>query len=65
MLAARALGYGTVFCANSIYEEVTKEVLNIPDEYKRICITPIGVPEEWPKMPKKKSLEEVVLHEKL
>ena len=64
MIAARALGYGTVFCANSVPEEVTKQVLNIPDDYKRLCITPIGVPAEWPKTPKKKSLEEVVLHEK-
>ncbi|UCC39733.1 MAG: nitroreductase family protein [Candidatus Aminicenantes bacterium] len=64
MLAARALGYGTVFCANSIREEVTKEVLNIPDDYKRICITPIGVPVEWPKTPEKKSLEDVVLYER-
>ncbi len=64
MLAARALGYGTVYCANSIPEEVTKQVLNIPDEYKRLCITPIGVPAEWPKTPRKKGLEEVVLHEK-
>lgn len=64
MLAARALGYGTVFCVNSIPEEVTKEILNIPEDYKRICITPIGVPVEWPKTPKKKSLEEIVLYEK-
>lgn len=64
MLAARALGYGTVYCANSIREDITKQVLNIPDDYKRLCITPIGVPVEWPKSPKKKSLEEVVLHGK-
>jgi nitroreductase len=63
-LAARALGYGTVFCANSIPEDVTKKVLNIPDEYQRICITPIGVPDEWPKMKTKKSLDEVIINEK-
>ena len=64
MLAARSLGYGTVFCVNSIPEEVTKKILSIPDDYKRICITPVGIPVEWPKTPKKKILEEIVVFEK-
>ncbi|MBN2347378.1 MAG: nitroreductase family protein [Bacteroidales bacterium] len=61
-LAARALGYGTVFCANSIPEEVTRQALNIPENYKRLCITPVGVPSEWPACPEKKSLQEVVYY---
>jgi nitroreductase len=61
MLAARALGYGTVYCANSIPEAVTKEILNIPDHYKRVCITPVGIPAEWPKIPSKKDLKEVIV----
>jgi nitroreductase len=64
MLAARAFGYGTVFCVNSIPEEITKGILNIPDDYKRICITPIGIPEEWPETPEKKEVKEVVLYDK-
>lgn len=48
MLAARALGYGTVFITDAIPESVTKEVLRIPDNYTRVCITPVGVPVEWP-----------------
>ncbi|MCP4572220.1 MAG: hypothetical protein GY838_07685 [bacterium] len=54
MLAARALGYGTVFCTDSIAEEVTREVLSIPDNMTRICITPIGMPDKWPGRPSKK-----------
>ncbi len=54
MLAARALGYGTVFCTDSIPAEVTRSVFEIPDDLTRICITPIGVPEEWPRRPSKK-----------
>lgn len=54
MLAAKALGYGTVFCTNSISEKITKEIFRIPDYYKRICINPIGVPVEWPKPEEKK-----------
>jgi nitroreductase len=63
MLAARALGYGTVFCVNSIPAEATKSLLNIPDEYQRICITPIGIPDEWPEAPEKKKTEDAVMYD--
>ena len=63
MLAARALGYGTVFFTDTIPDQVTREVLRIPDRYQRICITPVGVPEEWPKTPAKKKLDELVVYE--
>jgi nitroreductase len=63
MLAASALGYGTVFFTDTIPDQITKEVLNIPDRYQRICITPVGVPEEWPATPSKKKLDELVVYE--
>ncbi|ACB75155.1 nitroreductase family protein [Opitutus terrae] len=63
MLAARALGYGTVFLTDSIPDSVTKAVFKIPDYYTRVCITPIGVPVEWPQPPKKKPLEDFVAYE--
>lgn len=63
MLAARALGYGTVFFTDTIPEQVTKQVLDIPAHYQRICITPVGVPEEWPATPAKKKLDELVVYE--
>ena len=65
MLAARALGYGTVYITDSIPEAVTREVLNIPERYKRMCITPIGVPDGWPEPKPKKKLEDLVAYEKL
>jgi nitroreductase len=64
LLAARALGYGSVFITDAISENVTKQVLNIPDNFTRICITPIGIPVEWPKTPEKKQLEELIVNEK-
>jgi len=64
MLAARALGYGTVFITDAISESITKEVLQIPDGYTRVCITPLGIPVEWPATPKKKKLEEFIVREK-
>jgi len=65
MLAARALGYGTVYLTDSIPEAVAREVWNIPDRYRRVCITPIGVPDGWPPPKPKKKLEELVAYESL
>jgi nitroreductase len=53
LLAARALGYGTVYMTDSIPEEITKKVLHIPDRYAQVCVTPIGIPMEWPTKEKK------------
>lgn len=52
MLAACALGYGTVHITDSFSEELTRKVFNIPDHYTRVCITPVGVPVEWPEKEK-------------
>jgi nitroreductase len=60
-LAARALGYGTVFCRNSVPEQIARKVFNIPKDLQWICITPIGVPDEWPKTPPKKDVKEMVV----
>jgi nitroreductase len=65
MLAARALGYGTVFITDAIPESVTKTVLQIPDNYTRVCITPLGVPYDWPATPPKKDLNEMISFDKL
>jgi len=63
MIAARALGYGTGFFT-FLPEAKVKAFFTIPDQYKLICFTPVGVPEEWPPMPPKKSLDELVVFEK-
>lgn len=65
MVAARAFGYGTAYLTDGIPEAVTKEVLAIPDRFQRICITPIGVPDGWPKQVEKRKLEEMVAYETL
>lgn len=61
VLAARVLGYGTVFATDSIPVPVTKKVLHIPDRYTRVCVTPIGVPVAWPESPPKKELDEFLV----
>ena len=65
MLAARALGYGTVFITDSIPEAATKEVFEIPERFQRVCITPLGVPDGWPEPKAKKSLDSLIAWEKL
>jgi nitroreductase/ketosteroid isomerase-like protein len=63
MIAARALGYGTGFFTSFFPEDRMKEFFNIPDQYRLICLTPVGIPEEWPQAPPKKKLEDVVIFE--
>jgi nitroreductase len=62
LLAARALGYGTVYMTDSIPEKVTRKVFNIPERYTQVCVTPIGIPLEWPTQNKKK-LDEFIVKE--
>ncbi len=64
MIAARAFGYGTVFSQDSIPYELIKAVFDIPDQFERICFTPIGVPESWPSTPNKQPLEKFTVFEK-
>jgi len=63
MIAARALGYGSGFFVTFFPEKEMKVFFGIPDRYKLICFTPIGVPVEWPPTPPKKDLEELVVFE--
>ncbi len=60
LLAARALGYGTVYITDAIPESATKKAFDIPDNYKRVCITPVGVPYGWPTKGKKELGEFIV-----
>ncbi|MBN1580106.1 MAG: nitroreductase family protein [Anaerolineae bacterium] len=47
ILAATSLGYGT--CWIGAYDEgQVKAVLNIPETYGIVCLTPVGVPAEKP-----------------
>ena len=63
MIAARALGYGTGFFTTFFPEKEMKEFFKIPDQYKLICFSPIGVPAQWPDSPPKKNIEDLVIFE--
>jgi len=62
-IAARALGYGSVFFTGTFPSKIVKKVFNIPEHYEVICTTPIGVPVSWPETPSKKPLNEFVVFE--
>ena len=54
---------GTVYGTDAVPEEAVRELFEIPERYKFICITPIGIPEAWPESPPKKELEEFIVYE--
>jgi nitroreductase len=61
MLAARALGYGTLYATDSLADTVCRKSLGIPKRYVRVCASPLGVPAEWPETPEKKELESLIV----
>ena len=65
MLAARALGYGTVFYTDSIPEDLCMKQFDIPEKYSRTCIIPVGVPESWPDKREGLPLSELVFYENI
>jgi len=64
ILAARALGYGTVYATDSISDSATRKALNIPEHYTRTCFIPLGIPKEWPEVHEKLDLNEFIVWEK-
>ena len=63
MIAAKALGYGTAFFTSFFPETQMKDFFKIPDNYKLICFTPIGIPDGKVLSPRKKALKDFVVFE--
>lgn len=63
ILAATAEGYGTMWIG-ALKEEKVKALLNIPDNFKIIGITPIGIPAEVKPHNEKKDMKEYVFNNK-
>lgn len=59
MLEAAELGLGTCWLG-SFYEDKVKEVLNLPEGYRVVAMTPLGYPDENPAQRPRKSIEEIV-----
>lgn len=63
MLAARAEGLGTCWLGE-FKENVVRDVLGVPDGWRVIGMTPLGVPDQDPKPRPRKALEEITFREK-
>lgn len=59
MLEATELGLGTCWLG-SFYEDKVKEVLNLPESYRVVAVSPLGYPSESPEQRPRKSIEEIV-----
>ncbi len=64
VLAATDLGLGTCWMGQSNREELVKGLLDVPDNFKVIALTPLGVPDEKPSPKERKSLDAIVSWEK-
>ena len=65
LLAARAMGYGSVYYTDTISADITRKALSIPERYQVVCTTPIGIPEEWPETPEKQPIAEFIAYDKI
>ncbi len=64
VLAATNLGLGTCWMGQTGREEMIKDLLNIPDNFKVIAVVPLGVSDETPAPKERKSLNAIVSWEK-
>ena len=64
ILAATDLGLGTCWMGQSNREDLVKSLLDIPDNYKVVALTTLGVSDETPGHKERKSLDSIVSWEK-
>ncbi len=64
VLAATDLGLGTCWMGQLNREELVKSLLDIPDKFRVIALTPLGVSDETPDSKDRKSLDDIVSWEK-
>ncbi|MFC1804095.1 nitroreductase family protein [Thermoproteota archaeon] len=64
ILAATSLGLGTCWMGQTARESLVKSLLGIPDNFKVVALTPLGVPDEIPVAKERKSLDSIVSWEK-
>ena len=64
VLAATDLGLGTCWMGQSNREDLVKSLLDIPDNFKVVALTTLGVSDETPGPKERKSLDSIVSWEK-
>lgn len=60
MLAAHALGLGTVWLNTLRHVDEVQKILNLPSNYVPVAILALGYPDEFPEPRARKSLSEIV-----
>jgi nitroreductase len=65
MLAARALGYGSVMITGSVSADTVRGFFKVPGRYLINCLIPIGVPDSWPVKRERRPLSAFVFHERV
>jgi len=65
MLAARALGYGSVMITGSVSADTMRKFFKIPKRYSINCLIPIGVPDSWPEKKGRRPLSELIFYERV
>jgi nitroreductase len=65
MLAARAMGYGSVMITGSVSADTVRKFFKVPKRYSINCLIPIGVPDSWPEKRVRRPLSEVVFYERV
>jgi len=63
VLAAWSMGVGSCWIGD-FDEAKVKSLLDIPEDWKVVCLVSFGYPEDMPSPPRKKSLSEVVSYNK-
>jgi 5,6-dimethylbenzimidazole synthase len=65
MLAARALGYGSVMITGSVSAETVRRFFKVPRRYMVNCLIPIWALDSWPVKRERRPLPEFVFHERV
>ena len=60
VLAATDLGLGTCWMGQSNREDLVRNLLDVPDNFKVVALTTLGVPDETPAAKERKSLDAIV-----
>ena len=64
VLKATDLGLGTCWMGQRKREDLVQNLLDIPDNFRVVAMTPVGIPDETPATKQRKSLENIVSWEK-
>ena len=62
MLVARSLGLGTV-CVGLVDTKQAASILKVPDGLRVVAMTPLGYPDQEPKVRPRKELSEIVFYD--